>query len=333
MWKLTKDARRFLVVIPVLVLAIAGPVSSPASADQAWPTRAVRLIVPFPAGSANDTAARVFAEGLARRWDKPVVVDNKPGGDASIGAGLFASARDDHTLLYGTSSIVTVNPLVQTMLPYDGAKDFVPISAGASAILVVAVHAGLPARSLGELTALAKDKPGTLNWGSGPSLPYYAFSAFVKRRALEMVHVPYKDAAAPQADLGAGRIQVLAQSLLGVAAPVGAGTGKIIAVMSGQPVPSLAGVPTAAEAGFPELELEGLSGLFGWRDMPTSMRDRISLDMLAVAKDPVARERIEASGQRILGSTPAEFEAAIERQRARVREIASLIDLRPAASR
>ena len=330
MSRLTKPARLlFALIAPALILALAGPVL----ADPAWPTRSVRMIVPFPAGSANDAAARVFADGLARRWGKPVVVDNKPGGDASIGAGLFASTRDDHTLLYGTSSIITINPLVQSPLPYDAARDLVPISAGASAILVVAVHNGLPARSLDELVAMVKERPGTLNWGSGPSLPYYAFSAFVKRRALEMVHVPYKDAATPQADLGAGRIQVLAQSLQGVAAPVGARTASIIAVMSGQRVASLAAVPTAAEAGFPELELEGLSGLFGWRDMPASLRERISSDMLAVAEDAVARERIEASGQRILGSTPAGFEAAIERQRARVREIADLIDLKPAATR
>ena len=176
MYRLTRHVRRYLVLIPTLILAIAGPVS----ADPAWPTRPVRMIVPFPAGSSNHTAARVFAEGRARRWDKPVVVDNKPGGDASIGAGLFASARDDHTLLYGTSSIITVNPLVQSALPYDSAKDFVPISSGASAILVVAVNAGLPVRSLGELALLAKEKPGILNWGSGPSLPYYAFSGFLE---------------------------------------------------------------------------------------------------------------------------------------------------------
>jgi tripartite-type tricarboxylate transporter receptor subunit TctC len=330
MSRLTDSARLlFALIAPALILALAGP----ALADPAWPTRSVRMIVPFPAGSANDAAARVFADGLAKRWGKPVVVDNKPGGDASIGTGLFASTRDDHTLLYGTSSIITINPLVQSPLPYDAARDLVPISAGASAILVVAVHAGLPARSLGELVALVKEKPGTLNWGSGPSLPFYAFSAFVKRRELDMVHVPYKDAVGPQTDLGAGRIQVLAQSLQGVAAPVKAGTARIIAVIGGQRVEVIAAVPSAMEAGFPELELEGLSGLFGWRDMPPVLRDKISSDMLAVARDPAARERIEASGQRILGSTPAEFEAAIDRQRGRVHEIAKLIDLKPVAAR
>jgi tripartite-type tricarboxylate transporter receptor subunit TctC len=213
------------------------------------------------------------------------------------------------------------------------ARDLVPLSAGASATLVVAVHAGLPARSLGELAALGKEKPGALNWGSGPSLPYYAFSAFLKRRGLDMVHVAYRDAATPQADLGAGRIQVLVQSLQGVASPVGTGTARIIAVMSGERVGSLASLPTAAEAGFPELELEGLSGLFGWRGMPAELRERIAADMQAVARDPAARERIEASGQRVLGSTPVAFEAAIERQRIRVREIAALIDLKPSATR
>jgi hypothetical protein len=105
MFRLIKPTRLlFALIAPALILALAGP----ALADPAWPTRSVRMIVPFPAGSANDAAARVFADGLAKRWGKPVVVDNKPGGDASIGTGLFASTRDDHTLLYGTSSTITI---------------------------------------------------------------------------------------------------------------------------------------------------------------------------------------------------------------------------------
>ena len=329
MLKQIKRASQMFALLPMLLLGMAGPVL----ADESWPKRPVRLIVPFPAGSANDAAARVFADGLSKRWDKPVVVDNKPGGDASIGTGVFAGARDDHTLLYGTSSVITVNPLVQDTLPYDPAKDLVPISAGASAILVVAAHASLSAKSLGELVALAKEKPHSLNWASGPSLPFYAFSAFVKRRQLDMVHVPYRDAATPQADLGSGRIQILAQSLQGVSAPVSAGTAKIISVMSGQRVDAIAAVPTAAEAGFPELELEGLSGVFGWRDMPTPLRDKIASDMIAVTNEAALRARLQASGQRVIGSTPAQFEEAIERQRTRVNEIAKLIDLKPPTGR
>ena len=105
-----------------------------------WPARAVKVIVPFAAGSANDVSARLYADGLARRWGKPVIVENKPGADAIVGGGAFANARDDHTLLYGTASMVTVSPLLQEVLPYDPSRDMVPISSTASSIFVIAVH-------------------------------------------------------------------------------------------------------------------------------------------------------------------------------------------------
>jgi tripartite-type tricarboxylate transporter receptor subunit TctC len=312
----------------ILLLAALAGMSPGSYAADIWPARTVRLIVPFPAGSANDSAARLYAEGLSKRWGKPVVVENRPGADGSIGTGVFANARDDHTLLYGTASTLTVNPFLQDSLPYDPARDLVPIGAGASAILVVAVYGELPVHSLQDLTNLAQAKPGQLNWGSGPSLPYFVFAALIKRRGLSMVHIPYRDAASPAADLGEGRAHVLSQSLQGVAAPVSSGKARIIAVMSPQRAPSLPDVSTVAESGFPEMEMEGLSGLFGWRDMPTELRDRLSADMQAVAQDAELRARVAASGQRVLGSTAAEFAGAIERQRARVEEIARIIDLK-----
>jgi tripartite-type tricarboxylate transporter receptor subunit TctC len=137
-----------------------------------WPTRTVKIIVPFAGGSANDTGARVYADGLARRWGKPVVIENRAGADAIVGGGAFANAKDDHTLLFGTASMITVNPLLQETLPYDPAADMVPISSAASSILVVAVHDGVPARSLQELTQLIRSKPDELSWSSGPSLPH-----------------------------------------------------------------------------------------------------------------------------------------------------------------
>ena len=133
-----------------------------------WPTRTVKMIVPFAAGSANDVSARLYADGLARRWGNPVIVENKPGADAIVGGSAFANARDDHTLLYGTASMVTVSPLLQDVLPYDPLRDLVPISSTASSILVIAVHQGLQARSLPELAQLARSKPGELSWSSGP---------------------------------------------------------------------------------------------------------------------------------------------------------------------
>jgi tripartite-type tricarboxylate transporter receptor subunit TctC len=318
----------------MLALAVAGALVATASSGLAaadWPTRTVKIIVPFAVGSANDVGARVYADGLARRWGQPVVIENKPGADAIIGGGEFANTSDDHTLLYGTASMVTVNPLLQERLPYDPLRDMVPISSTASAILVIAVYQQLPVNSLQELVQLAKDKPGQLLWSSGPSLPYFVFAAMSRRNHLDQVYVPYRDVALQQADFSKGRVQVLSHALQVVRAPVSAGQARILAVTSASREPGLPAVPTVAEAGFPEMEIDGLAGLFGKRDMPPKLRDRISADVKAISGDPHARTLIEASGQRVLGSSPDEFSAAIEKQRARVQQINAIVDLRNVA--
>lgn len=313
----------------LVTLAIAAaPQAALAFSD--WPSRAVRLIVPFPVGSENDIAARMYAEGLSRRWTRPVIVENKPDTDAIVGGGVFAGARDDHTLLYGTASMITVNPLMWQALPYDPVLDLVPIASGASSILVIAVTNGLPVQSLKDLVELVRSKPGALSWGAGPSLPHFVFAATLKRHQLGMIHISYRDAATPQAELSEGRVHVLSNSLQAVAGPVNAGKARILAVTSPQRETMLADVPTVAESGFPEMEIEGLSGLFGWRDMPPELRDKIAADMRAVGRDPVLQIRFEASGQRVLTGTPAEFAAAIGRQRVRIQQIMHIIDLKSA---
>ncbi len=201
-------------------------------AGDGWPTRAVKIIVPFPAGSANDVSARVYADGLTRRWAKPVIVENRPGANAIVGGGAFANARDDHTLLYGTASMVTVNPLLEAALPYDPARDMVPISSTASSIFVVAVHGQLPVHSLQDLALLTRSKPGELSWSSGPSLPYFVFAAMLTRNALRQVYVPYRDAMTQEADFAEGRVQILSHSLYAVRGAVAAGKARILAVMS-----------------------------------------------------------------------------------------------------
>lgn len=312
------------------ILAVAPDQAVAVGPSGSWPSRAVKIIVPFPAGAANDAAARLYADGLSRRWAVPVVVENKPGADAIIGGGAFASAGDDHTLLYGTASMVTVNPLLQSTLPYDPVLDMVPIAPGASAILVIAVASSVPARSLKDLMGLARSEPGRLSWGAGPSLPYFAFAAGSKRHGLNVVYIPYRDAATPQADLSEGRLQVWSNALQALAGPVAAGKARILAVTSSQREAVLPDIPTVAEAGFPEMEIDGLSGLFGWRNMPTQLRDRISTDMQAVANGSSLRARLEASSQRVVTGTPEDFAAAIERQRRQVQQIMRLVDLKNA---
>jgi tripartite-type tricarboxylate transporter receptor subunit TctC len=317
----------------VAFMAAIAPAVCAADADKTWPVRTVRFIVPFAAGGAPDAAARLFADGLSKRWGQPVVIENRPGADGSLGTGAFASAKDDHTLLYGAAAFLTITPLVLDKVPYDPVRDFVPISATADAVIVVTVNSGVPARSLSDLEKLARAEPGKLLWGSGPSLPRYAFAAFMKRRGLDMPHVPYRDVATPVADLGEGRVQVLVWALLPAKALVQAGKARIVAVATMRRASTVPDVPTAVEAGYPEMSFDTLQGLFGWRGMPTALRDRISADVQAVAKDPVVRARLEATGQGVLGSPPAEFEAAIERQRVRVGEIARLVNLKAPAAK
>jgi tripartite-type tricarboxylate transporter receptor subunit TctC len=324
-WRKTLSFVAFMLMITSAVCA--------ADADKAWPTRHVRVIVPFAAGSVNDVAARLYADGLTKRWGQPVVIENRPGAETNIGTAAFTSAHDDHTLLYGVSSTLTVNPLVFGTMPFDPARDLVPISAGANAILLVAVHIGVPAHSLTDLARIAQGEPGKLLWGSGPVLPRYVFNAFLKRRSLDMLYVPYRDVATPQVDLGEGRLQVLVTSVSASNAPVQSGKARIIAVTNAQRAPILPDVPTAAEAGYPEMTIDGLSGFFGWRDMPVALRDKISADVQAVAQDPEVRARMEPSGLLVLGTTPAEFAAAIDGQRVRVGEIARLIDLKALSSK
>ena len=198
-----RHLRRVLAFTMVLAGASAGTPSMGLEGDD-WPARTVKVIVPFAAGSANDVSARLYADGLARRWGKPVIVENKPGADAIVGGGAFANARDDHTLLYGTASMITVSPLLQEALPYDPSRDMVPISSTASSIFVIAVHDSLQVHSLPELAQLARSKPGELSWSSGPSLPHFVFAALLARHALKQVYIPYRDASSPADGLWRG---------------------------------------------------------------------------------------------------------------------------------
>jgi tripartite-type tricarboxylate transporter receptor subunit TctC len=318
-------ATAFLFVAAVLVVS-----SAAVAAALPWPDRPVRVLVTFPAGSANDAAARILGDALGRRWGKPVVVENRTGAEGTLGVGAFVAAHDDHTLLYTVAGSVTVAPLLIDRLPYDADHDLVPIVPSLSAIVTVAVNAALAVRTLDDLVRLARDQPGRLTWSAGPTLPRYTFEAFLKRQNLDMTYVGYRDATQPQADLGEGRIHILITSLLASASPVQTGKARFIAIANPARAAALADVPTAQEAGYPELTIDGLSGFFGWRGMPDALRDRIAADVRDVMTEPDVRRRLEATGQIILGGTTAQFQAAISDQRARVGEITRLIDLRGA---
>jgi tripartite-type tricarboxylate transporter receptor subunit TctC len=297
--------------------------------SQPWPERPVRLIVPFGAGSATDLTARLFAARLATKWGQPVVVENRPGADSIVAVNAFVTNRDDHTLLYSAPGPITVNPVLYSQLPYDPARDLAPISLGSEVFVTVAVPASLKLTSLADLVALARAQPGKLNWVATPGVVYFMFAGFVKSAGLDMVQVPYKDFTQAINDLAEGRIQVTATSLAVVRPYVQAGKVTPLAVTSRARAHSAPDLPTAAEAGFPALSFGAFGGFFGWRDMPTALRERIAGDIRAAGMDPEVVAKLASAGVGVRTSTPAEFVAAIEDERAKVAAIAQQVGTKP----
>ncbi len=303
----------------------------PSAALAEWPERTVKIIVTFPPGSANDAAARIFADALSKRWDKPVIVEDRTGAEGTIGVGAFVSAQDDHTLLYTVIGSVTVAPLLIDKLPYDVDRDL-----RANRVdHVDCSHArgensGLGASSIPELIDALKAQPGKYAWASGPTLPRYVFAAFLKRHSLSMNYVSYRDAAQPQADLGEGRIQVLVTSLTASQSPVQTGKARFLAVINPGRSAALPDVKTARELGYPELEIDGVAGIYGGRNMPEVVKARIAADVAAVCADGEVRRKLEAGGHNVLSRNCKRIEVGIERQRSWLADIRQLIDIRDA---
>lgn len=321
-------ARRMLAAITLSAcIAVLAPT---AVARAEWPERAVKLIVTFPPGSANDAAARIFADALGKKWGKPVVVESRPGAEGTIGVGSFVSSPDDHALLYTVAGSITVAPLLVDKLPNDANQDLMPIAATTSIVLTLAVSNELAVRSIPELIAVLRANPGNYAWTSGPTLPRYVFAAFLKRNGLQMNFVSYRDASQPQADLGEGRIQALLTSLTASSAPVQSGKARFLAVVNPTRAGTLPDLKAARELGYPELEIEGLAGIFGGKAMPQTLRNRIAADVTAICAEADIRRKLEAGGHNVLSGSTEELKAGIEKQRAWVTEVTKIIDIRNA---
>ena len=320
-------ARRFPFLLAVASWAL---VVLPGSARADWPERTVKMIVTFPAGSANDAAARIIADALGKKWRRAVVVEDKPGAEGTIGVASFVSSQDDHALLYTVAGSVTVAPLIIEKLPYDVDKDLVPIAATTAIVLTLAVGNDLAATTIPEFITQLKSNPGKYAWASGPTLPRYVFAAFLQRNALQMTYVSYRDASQPQADLGEGRIQALVTSWAASSSPVQRGKARYLAVINPTRAAALPDLPTVRELGHPDLEINGLAGIFGGKAMPDALRSRVAADVAAVLREPEVRKKLEAGGHNVLGGTAEELNAGIAAQRAWVADVSKLIDIRNA---
>ncbi len=295
---------------------------------ETWPNRPVRLIVTLGPGSGVDIGARLFADKLSKRWDQSVVVENRPGGDGMVAITAFLGAHDDHTLLVTPVSSFTAHPYFHDKLPYEQ-KDLVPIARISKTVVVVSVPASLNVNSLRDLEALARAKPGQLNWTTATGFTDFVFAGFLHSVGLTMAKVPYKNPVAAVTDLAEGRIQVYMPAYAIVRPQVLAGKVKVLAVTNHERAPALPDVPTAVEAGYPSLDFDGLVGLFGPPGISDEVRARIASDIQAVAGDPEVVQKMTATGQIVSAGNAAEFAVSIAKQKAQVAAVAKLFGNKP----
>jgi tripartite-type tricarboxylate transporter receptor subunit TctC len=322
------DMKRVAWLAVILVSSCLSLAAAPTQA-QTWPQRPVKFILPLGPGAGADIGARLFADRLAKRWGQSVVVENRPGADGIVAISAVIAARDDHTLLWGPSSTFVGHPYTLDRLPYDP-NELVPVARVSNTVVSIAVPASLNVGSLKELMALGREQPGKLNWASVTTVTDIIIAGYLKSAGLDMVRISYKDTVSALNDLVEGRIHFYGAAYAIVRSQAQAGRVKLLAVTNRTRVPGL-DLPTVAEAGFPELNFDGLVGLIAARSsgITDAVRERIAADVKAVAADPTVVERLTATAQLMSPGTGADLAASIDEQAANLAATAKVLGLKP----
>jgi tripartite-type tricarboxylate transporter receptor subunit TctC len=286
--------------------------ANPASA-QAYPNKPIRWIVPFPPGGAADIVSRTVGGKLTEAWGQQVVIDNRPGAGGNIAAELVAKAIPDGYTVIIVPATHTTNPTLYARLPYDPVKDFAPVTLVSSSPLVLVVHPAVPASSVRELIALAKAKPGQLNYASsgiGVSA-HLAAELFKFTVGVDIVHIPYKGQPPAMIDLLSGQVQLMFANMPVALPQIKAGKLRPLAVTTLKRTPNLPGLPTVADAGLPGFEVNQWSGLLVPAGTPRSVISKLHGEIARILQLPDVRESFVNQGFEPVGNTPAEFAAYI----------------------
>ncbi len=286
----------------------------PAAAQDGWPSNSVRLIVPFAPGGSTDVIARMMAQKYSELWGQTVVVDNRAGAGGNLGADIVAKApADGYTLLFGTGSI-TINPQLYKKMPFDTKKDLVPVTNVASGPMLVVVPDDSPLRNVKDLIALAKAKPGAINFGSAGvgSQVHLAGENFANAAGIDIVHVPYKGEAPAYTDLIGHQTQMMVGNFAAASALLGKGRLRALAVTSAQRMPSMPDVPTVSESGLPGFENTGWFGVLAPAGVPPAVLAKIRADTVKILAATDTKARLYVQGMTPVGNTSAEFVKAME---------------------
>ncbi len=304
-----------------------------ATAQSAWPTKAVRFVVPFAPGGSSEIVARATAAELTKLLGQSVFVDNKPGAAGNIAMSEVARADDGHTLMLGHIGTLAVNPYIFDKLPYDPAKDFKPVSLLAKVPSLYLVHPDVPARNLREFVALAKKSPGKLNYGSAGngSAGHLAMEYLKLASETFITHVPYRGTGPQLTDLMAGRLDAASVGAAAVLQFIKAGKLRCIATGTTQRIPQLPDVPTVAEQGYSGFEMTQWYGLIVPASMPQAAIDRLAAASARAMKDPGTVERLGHDAAMPVGNTPAEFAAFITSEQKRWKLVTARAKIKPDA--
>ena len=301
--------------------------SSTTSMAQAWPTRPVRLILPFGPGSGADIAARLLTDKLQALWGQPVVIEGKPGGDGLISIGTVVSAKDDHTLFFGPSSAYVVHPYVHENLRYDPEKDLTPIAGVARVQVAIAVPSSLGLANLKDFVALAQTNPDKVSYGVAPGFSEFVFDGFLREMGLKIAKVSYRDITTSPMDLGENRIQLVMMSYAAMRSHEESGKIRVIGMNDQKRSPIAPNVPSVVESGYPSLVASPILGFVGHRDMPLALRQKIAADVVAVLQDKALGERLALTGQPVAPMGVEEFAAGVNEQHAQVARIAKVLGI------
>jgi tripartite-type tricarboxylate transporter receptor subunit TctC len=292
------------------------PAAVRAQGSEPYPSKPVRFVLPFPPGGGTDILGRLLSERLAARLGQPVVIENRGGAGGNVGAEAAArSAPDGYTIVLVAPSL-TISPSLYKKLAYDPVKDFAPVSLVATVPNVMVTHPSVPARNLAEFIALAKKKPGAMNFGSGGSgtSNHLAGELFNIVAGVRLVHVPYKGVNLAMNDVMSGELQLVVIGIPAAAPHIKAGKLRALAVIDSKRAAALPDVPTAAEAGLPNFEVTTWYGVLAPAGTPRAIVTRLNAEIVAVMHSPEMKERLATMATEPMTSTPEEFADLIRRE-------------------
>jgi tripartite-type tricarboxylate transporter receptor subunit TctC len=300
-------------------------------AQQPYPAKPIRLIVPFPPGGSVDPIARLIGQKLTEIWGQQVIVDNRPGGNGVIGTELLAKAPPDgHTLVHLGASTHAVNAVLLRNLPYDSVKDFAPIATVQRSNYVLVVHPALPAASLKQFIALAKSRPGEINYASAGNgnLNHLAAELFNMMTGVKTHHVPYKGGGPALADLVRGEVQMHFAVIVSALPHIRSGRLKPLAIGGENRFATLPDVPTFTEAGLPGFDLRPWQGMLAPAATPRPIVDRLSSEVGRIVAMPDIREKLASLGMEPLVSTPEQFAALLQADMAKAAKVIKVANIR-----